>query len=77
VPGAADRLQVVRNLGLHSKCCTLSLPCTADLLIFQLQDKHSWITDRPPHTGESKKPLPFDLHYKPKPAFDGMIEAMA
>jgi len=47
------------------------------LLIFQLQDKHSWITDRPPHTGESKKPLPFDLHYKPKPAFDGMIEAMA
>jgi len=25
----------------------------------------------PPHPGESKKPLPFDLH------FDGMIEAMA
>jgi len=60
-------------------CALLCAVCCCLVLIDMpsRQDKHSWITGRRPHPGECKKPLPFDLHYKPKLAFDGMIEAMA
>ena len=39
-------------------------------------DKHTWITHFNNPTGKDEKPLPFDMSYKPKPAFHAMAEVL-
>jgi hypothetical protein len=59
--------------------CTSShavpLRCTSSHRGFT--DRYTWITNRPPHVGKDKKPLPFAADYSAKPAVTAMLKVLA
>ena len=54
--------------------CLQTGRCTA-IQTWGFTDKYSWIGNHSQHTRGAA--LPFDQHYKPKPAYDAMLEALA
>jgi endo-1,4-beta-xylanase len=61
----------------------LDEPAVKMVVTWGLSDRHSWIVRRETHEskwrtdGTPSRPLPFDAHLKPKPAFDAIAQAFA
>ncbi len=71
-----DRLVARRTYRFFST--VLKIPSVKAVICWQLSDRYSWYTGL---AREQKKrlprPLPFDRHLRPKPAFDAMVRAFS
>ena len=80
LPGDTEqKLAAQRELarGVVSAC--LAVPACTGMTFWGLTDKHSWLAT--PKWGALRGngphlPLPFDEHYRPKPMYDGILEAL-
>ena len=59
--------RVIRYAGILRTC--LAAPSCKSFETWGFTDAHTWL-------GEKTAPLPFDADYKPKPAFDAMINVL-
>ncbi|HEY1678446.1 MAG TPA: endo-1,4-beta-xylanase [Candidatus Sulfotelmatobacter sp.] len=77
VDGHAQDADIHKQAGLYRaviEACLQSARCTA-IQTWGFTDKYSWIGTHSQHTRGAA--LPFDRNYKPKPAYDAMLEAIA
>jgi endo-1,4-beta-xylanase len=57
--------------------CALDEPAVASLITFGLSDRYTWLQeDYPREDGAARRPLPFNAHLKPKPAFHALHHAL-
>ncbi len=72
-----DRLVAARAHQFLSE--VLKVPSVKAVICWQLSDRYSWYTNLAkadnPRATRKPRPLPFDEHMRPKPAFDAMIRA--
>jgi endo-1,4-beta-xylanase len=81
LPGTrAQKLEAQRGLtrGVVSAC--LRVPACTGLTFWGLTDKHSWLASPEWEARRGRGPhlaLPFDANYRPKPMYQGVVDALA
>ena len=75
-PCGADRLTLQANIYASLLNACLSVPACRSFETWGFTDLHTWLWDFNNPTHENVQPLPFDVNYAPKPAYNAMVAAL-